>query len=240
MIRASGLAYSFVERDVFADVDLEAGAGEMSVVVGPSGCGKTTLLRVLAGLLAPTAGQVLRPQASEGRVAVSVVFQDPRLLPWMTVKQNLAFAMEAAGFPRQEWRDRAWPRDYRARLHADRNRVLGCALVTGPIGQRLNNARRLLILVVLLVGVYQPRWVGDPGVAQEPRGLNHPGLCVVQAHRVVERVVCRQRHPRVTVHRARLRVLGKLALLDSAHQRPRWHWAHCTAACSPQPPLRHF
>lgn len=68
--------------------------GEVVVVLGPSGCGKTTLLRLIAGLLTPSAGRVLidgvPPQTGQDS---AMVFQNFRLLPWKTVAQNLAFAL---------------------------------------------------------------------------------------------------------------------------------------------------
>lgn len=63
--------------------------GEFVTVVGPSGAGKTTLLRTLAGLIEPAAGSIVRPP---GRV--SMVFQDPRLLPWRTAIQNIEVVLE--------------------------------------------------------------------------------------------------------------------------------------------------
>jgi multiple sugar transport system ATP-binding protein len=81
--------------------------GELLVVVGPSGCGKSTLLSVVAGLEAPTAGKVridgrevnaLSPRERD----VAMVFQSYALYPHMTVRQNLAFPLEAARVPRRD------------------------------------------------------------------------------------------------------------------------------------------
>ena len=114
MIRARQLAYSFGDRAVFAGVDLEVADGRICAVVGPSGCGKTTLLRVLAGLLEPNAGTLSMPAAAAGldgapRPAVGMAFQDPRLLPWMTLGANLDFALEATGCPKPLWASRTVP-----------------------------------------------------------------------------------------------------------------------------------
>lgn len=72
-------------------VDLTVRAGEFVSLVGPSGCGKSTLLRVAAGLQDITGGYVQR-----GAARVGYVFQEPTLLPWRTVRENVALPGEAA------------------------------------------------------------------------------------------------------------------------------------------------
>lgn len=79
-------------------VDLEVPRGEFLSVLGPSGCGKSTLLRLIGGLLAPSKGAVLlggRPPAQARREkAIGFVFQDPSLLPWRTVIENIALPLQ--------------------------------------------------------------------------------------------------------------------------------------------------
>ncbi|MGY6769553.1 ABC transporter ATP-binding protein [Komagataeibacter sp. NFXK3] len=99
------------ERDytVLHDVSLNIRAGEFMCLVGPSGCGKSTLLDLMAGLDFPTDGTILidgepikGPAASR-----SVVFQQYALMPWLSALQNVEFALEAAGVPRNRRRERA-------------------------------------------------------------------------------------------------------------------------------------
>jgi NitT/TauT family transport system ATP-binding protein len=82
------------QADVLRDVAFTLAHGEVGAFVGPSGCGKTTMLRILAGLDADFEGTVARPSG-----AIGMVFQEPRLLPWRSVEENIrliAPAIEAA------------------------------------------------------------------------------------------------------------------------------------------------
>jgi len=84
-------------KPVFADVSFEIGKGEFVCIIGHSGCGKTTILNVLAGLDTATSGNVFM----DGREVVGpslergVVFQSHALMPWLTVRQNIAFAVKS-------------------------------------------------------------------------------------------------------------------------------------------------
>jgi sulfonate transport system ATP-binding protein len=83
------------------DFDLALPDGSFTVLVGPSGCGKTTALRLLAGLEAPSAGEIRRGQAAR----IGYVFQEPRLMPWLSVARNVGFALERRA-PKTEIADR--------------------------------------------------------------------------------------------------------------------------------------
>ncbi len=83
---------------VLENLDLEVASGEFLTIVGPSGCGKSTLLRVLADLIPPLSGtvQVLgaTPAVVRERRDVAFVFQDATLLPWRTVRENIALPLQ--------------------------------------------------------------------------------------------------------------------------------------------------
>ncbi|WCR11253.1 ABC transporter ATP-binding protein [Paracoccus stylophorae] len=86
-----------------APIDVTFAAGATTALVGPSGCGKSTLLRLVAGLEDPTEGEVRidgrTPAAQRAQGAISVAFQDPSLLPWLTVRANVALARKLARQP---------------------------------------------------------------------------------------------------------------------------------------------
>ncbi|WP_141761946.1 ATP-binding cassette domain-containing protein, partial [Kytococcus sp. HMSC28H12] len=85
-LRGVGYTHPGAASPAVAGVDLDLVAGRTTVVLGPSGSGKSTLLRVAAGLLEPTTGTVERHPAAR---RPAVAFQEPALLPWLTVEQNL-------------------------------------------------------------------------------------------------------------------------------------------------------
>jgi NitT/TauT family transport system ATP-binding protein len=94
-----------------ADIDLDVGEGEFVSLIGPSGCGKSTLLRLVADLLAPTAGRirVAGSAPSETRLArqIGFVFQDPALLEWRRILDNVVLPLELRGVSRRERESKA-------------------------------------------------------------------------------------------------------------------------------------
>ncbi len=93
---------------VLQDINLKLYAREFVCLVGSSGCGKSTLLNIVAGLVPPSAGQVLvdghsvkGPGSDRG-----MVFQGYTLYPWLTVSQNIAFGLQLRNLPKAEQRDR--------------------------------------------------------------------------------------------------------------------------------------
>jgi len=80
-------------------IDLDIEQSEFLSLLGPSGCGKSTALRVIAGLLAPSTGEVVWP---EGKPRIGFVFQDPTLMPWAKVRDNVRLPLDLMGVPREE------------------------------------------------------------------------------------------------------------------------------------------
>ena len=145
-ISIRGLEKQFGDTPVLRGIDLEVPAGQFLAVVGKSGCGKSTLLRILSGLDAPSGGSFsfVPPEAGGGPPNARIVFQEPRLLPWASVAQNVvvglgpgqsgspALAKATAALAEVQLDEKAgvWP----AQLSGgQRQRVaLARALVSGP------------------------------------------------------------------------------------------------------------
>jgi NitT/TauT family transport system ATP-binding protein len=98
MIRAAKLAKLYKSTGGgLAPLDLEVGRGQWLTLLGPSGCGKSTLLKLVAGLEESGAGQV---EVTVPRSRISFVFQEPALLPWSTVEENVILPLRLRGMNR--------------------------------------------------------------------------------------------------------------------------------------------
>src|SRR5882762_4711465 len=113
MIRIENVSKSFYKRDTAVDavqnMNLTIERREIVAVIGPSGCGKSTLLNMIAGLYAPTRGQVVYKGAtiSDVNTDVGYMTQKDNLLPWRSVRDNVAFSLELAGVAKPERARRA-------------------------------------------------------------------------------------------------------------------------------------
>jgi NitT/TauT family transport system ATP-binding protein len=83
-----GVSHAFLGRTVINAIDLKVEEGELVAMVGPSGSGKSTLAHIAAGLIDPRQGRVVRSYARH-----AVIFQEPRLMPWATAGDNIAFGL---------------------------------------------------------------------------------------------------------------------------------------------------
>lgn len=107
-LRIEGLSKTFRRQDgatlpVLRKLSIEADDGEFVSLLGPSGSGKSTTLNVLAGLIEPDAGQVfVNGGTGAGSITYGYVFQQPRLLNWKTVRENIVFALSACKVSHRE------------------------------------------------------------------------------------------------------------------------------------------
>jgi len=132
-------------KSILADVNLKITAGEFVCIVGASGCGKTTLIRILDGLIQPTAGRVLidGTAVSSPGPDRGFVFQQDSLLPWRNVLDNVIFGIEVLKVPREQ----------ALKIARELIRLVGLAghesfyphQLSGGMRQRVNIARALAI-----------------------------------------------------------------------------------------------
>jgi sulfonate transport system ATP-binding protein len=139
VIRIAGLTKSFGGKPILGPVELTLDAGTITAIIGRSGCGKTTLLRCLGGLEQPSTGQIIIGDGRLSRREVGYVFQEPRLMPWLTVEKNAAFGLTGIA------------RDDRRQAVAEALEVVGLASaarqlpkqLSGGMAQRVALARAL-------------------------------------------------------------------------------------------------
>jgi NitT/TauT family transport system ATP-binding protein len=125
-------------------IDFDVADGEFVTLVGPSGCGKSTLLQILAGILPPTQGQIVLKgsQVTGPRREVGVVFQEPVLLPWLKVIDNVLLPAVVHKLDRHKYRARAMELLALVKLQGFENRYP--YELSGGMQQRVAIARALL------------------------------------------------------------------------------------------------
>ncbi|MCD6397465.1 MAG: ABC transporter ATP-binding protein [Spirochaetaceae bacterium] len=89
-ISLKNISFSYPNQNIFIDFNINIPASKVSVLLGPSGCGKTTLLNIIHGIITPQRGEITK----EHNNTISYIFQEPRLLPWKTVCQNIELILK--------------------------------------------------------------------------------------------------------------------------------------------------
>jgi NitT/TauT family transport system ATP-binding protein len=131
--------------EALKDVSLELPGGRLSTLLGPSGCGKTTLLKIIAGLLSPSRGEIwVKGKKVEGPGPErAFVFQDFALLPWATVLRNVAFGLELRGVSKDQRQELA--RKYIAEVGLNSFESSYPHQLSGGMKQRVGLARALAV-----------------------------------------------------------------------------------------------
>ena len=139
MLELKNVSLSYGDLRVLRDVCLRLDPGKRIAVMGPSGCGKTSLLRVIAGLQSPDSGTVERTARR-----LSFVFQEPRLLPWLTAAENVRLVLPDArqGEDSAAWLSRFGLSDAADKLPAE---------LSGGMQQLVSLARALVCVPDLLL-----------------------------------------------------------------------------------------
>lgn len=163
MLTMASVGHDYGTVTALADIDLTLMPGQIVSIVGRSGCGKTTLLQIAAGLLTPTRGKV---QSRFERPAY--VFQEPRLLPWRTALQNIAYGLKAAGAPAERQRAVAMGLIERLGLQGAANQYPH--QLSGGMRQRVALGRALAIEPDLLL-LDEPFGALDPGLRADMQRL---------------------------------------------------------------------
>ncbi|ODT97891.1 MAG: nitrate/sulfonate/bicarbonate ABC transporter ATP-binding protein [Rhodospirillales bacterium SCN 65-16] len=138
-LRLLRVGHAYFGRTVLDRVDLAVGASEVVALVGPSGCGKSTLVHIAAGVVEPLRGTVRHSYRRH-----AMVFQEPRLLPWASARDNIAYPLRIAGVRRAERLARAEAAAERASFDAvdlDKYPVE----LSGGMRQRVAIARALAV-----------------------------------------------------------------------------------------------
>ena len=161
-LRLDGVSKTFAGPgggvEALRDISFGARRGELISILGPSGCGKTTILRMIAGLDQPTSGSIeIRGQriapdparAGERSPAFAVVFQEPRLLPWFNIEDNVALPLRLEGVAAEPRRKRA--RELLALVGLEGFERAAPEQLSGGMKQRAAIARALILEPKLLL-----------------------------------------------------------------------------------------
>lgn len=176
--------HQYDTRLILDDVSLAAEPGQIIGLMGPSGCGKTTLLNLLAGLLSPTAGDVM-PDPDR----TAYVFQEPRLFPWYSTVENIAIGLKTRVGSLSQRRQLA--RALAEKVGLEDATDLYPQQLSGGMKQRVNLARAFAVDPRLLL-LDEPFSSLDIGVRQQLQGLvmnwvqQHQTVAILVTHDLAE------------------------------------------------------
>lgn len=163
MFRLEGVHLAYGDLKVLDDFSLECRPREFICLLGPSGVGKTSILNILAGLVRPKSGSVKLPAARMG-----YVFQEPRLLPWCTVVENIAMGLYALKLDKKQMRRRV--DDLIVRLGLSGFADYYPLQLSGGMKQRVSLGRAFAVHPDVLL-MDEPFASLDDNLKQEMRGL---------------------------------------------------------------------
>lgn len=219
MLEFSNIVLARGGHKVLDGISLHIAPGERVGLIGPSGSGKSSVLKLAAGLLAPTHGVFCnRFQRT------CLVFQEPRLLPWRSVLQNLSIPLRAAGHDGAN--ADAIAGNWLARVGLSTHANAWPRQLSGGMAQRVSLARAFALEPDLLL-------LDEPFSALDP-GLRHElgALCDAEQARTGAALLCVSHHPQELAER-----VDRCLLLEDGHIRPFVLPGHHVAHAAPASPM---
>jgi len=139
ILNVKNVKKSFNGHDIIDDVNFELKKGEFVSLVGPSGCGKTVLLKILAGLMSHSGGEIRYDFTNENDINISMAFQRSPLFPWMDIFENITVCMNNRGFSQSEREKIA--EDYLRKAQLERFKNYYPNQISGGMTQKVNVLR---------------------------------------------------------------------------------------------------
>lgn len=182
MLEFRNVCLSYGTRQVLYNINLTISPGARYGLLGASGSGKSSLLRMAAGIMAPTSGNCLNHY-----LRPALLFQEPRLLPWRRVRENIEIPLRAMGLSRDEARDRSTEWLHKVELPHSAEAWPG--ELSGGMAQRVALARAFALRPDLLL-LDEPFSALDPALRAR---LSE--LCVAYVQESKAALICSSHHP---------------------------------------------